>query len=174
MKKLIILIFSAVMLLSACNNRTVDVDLTPEQIEEVNTQIAVLQSEIDTLKSEDKEVNHLTYVKLARAYKTLGKLGDAIDLYESLLNDGVVTRVFIHNLGRLYEKVGEYDLAVEQYERIIDEYFDQNYLYDITWAYIRKGDVKEAEKHFNAWQLEFQKTDGQTQNAIKKLKESQG
>ena len=56
---------------------------------------------------------------------------------------------------------------------MIDEYYEDKYLYDITWAYIRGKERKPAEKYFNLWQLKFQKTDEQTQQAIKKLREEE-
>ena len=79
----------------------------------------------------------------------------------------------LNNLGRLYEDVEEYGLAIVQYQRIIDEYLDGNYYYDITWAYIRAKKRIEAEKAFNQWQQAMKKTDEQTQQAIKKLREEE-
>ncbi len=79
----------------------------------------------------------------------------------------------MNNLGRLYEKTEQYDKAVAIYERIISEYFDYDYLRDITWAYIRAGDRKQAENYFNAWQLQEQTTDTGIQKAIQKLREAE-
>ena len=122
---------------------------------------------------EDGEIAWRQYISLSKAYEELGEMGKAIGVYTDVLDSGVKTKAIINNLGRLYEKVDEYDLAIEQYQRLINEYFDNNYLYDITWAHIHAKNRKEAEKYFNAWQLEFHKTDTQTQQAIKKLREEE-
>ncbi len=173
MKKTLFIILS-LFLLTACGSKyNVDVNLTPEEVEEINEDIKAITVEIENYDNPDDSVPVLNIIHLARAYEDLGNLGKAIDIYEEVLGDGHSSRAVIHNLGRLYEKVGEYEKAVEQYQRLIDEYFDSKYLYDITWVYIDAGERKLAEKYFNAWQLEFKKTDEQTQQAIKKLREEE-
>ena len=174
MKKLLISI-TAIFLLTACGSRwDVDVDLTPEETQAIKTEIQSLKTEIQNfVPPTSGEIAWRQYIDLSQAYEKIGQMDNAIKVYTDVLDSGVKTKAIIHNLGRLYEKVEEYDLAVEQYQCLIDEYFDNNYLYDITWAYIRAKNRKEAEKYFNAWQLEFKKTDSQTQQAIKKLREEE-
>ncbi len=111
--------------------------------------------------------------RLAKDYEKLGEFGKAIDVYVSTIESGAQNSAIYNNLGRLYEKVKDYDSAIVVYQRNIDEFFQQKYLYDITWAYIKAGDRKNAEKYFNAWQLEFEKTDEQTQQAIAKLRDAE-
>ena len=164
----------AIILLAACNPYKIDVDLTSEETESIKSKITSLKEEIVNFVHEDEGViAWQAIIDLALAYEELGDLGKAIQIYEDVLNDGHKTKAILNNLGRLYEKTEQYDLAIVMYQRINDEYFDHDYLYDITWAYIRAGDRKKAEKYFNAWQLEFQKTDTQTQQAIKKLREAE-
>ncbi|MBU1934448.1 tetratricopeptide repeat protein, partial [Patescibacteria group bacterium] len=174
------IIFS-LFLFTACTSKyKVEVDLTPEEEAEIYAEIEKLEIDIKTYDTNkesyeywEESIPSMAIISLARAYEDLGDLGKAIDIYTDILDTGAKTRAIIHNLGRLYEKVGEYELAVVQYQRIIDEYFETQYLYDITWAYIRTGDRQNAEKYFNAWQLEFRRTDEQTQDAIKKLREAE-
>jgi len=165
----------AVFLLAGCNNYKIEVDLTPEEVDKYETQVKSLKEAIANFvpDPEDALIAWAEIIDLADAYTELGELGKAIKVYEDVLDEGHKTKAILNNLGRLYEKVEEYDKAVVMYQRLNDEYFDHDYLYDITWAYIRAGDRKTAEKYFNAWQLEFHKTDEQTQRAIKKLREAE-
>ena len=169
MKKLLSLLFVALLFLTACGSRwQVEVDLMPEEKTEIYQEINELKEKIASYEG-DGFLN-LETIMLARAYKSLGELGKAINVYKDSIADGNKTKTIIHNLGRLYESVGEYDLAIEQYQQLIDEYNDLNYLLDITWALIRDKQRKEAEKYFNVWQLEFQTTDEAVQQAIKNLR----
>lgn len=144
-----------------------------EEIQEVKSEISSLKEEIANFVPGDAKIPWEAIIGLAKAHEELGELGKAIKVYEDVLDDGHRAKAIFNNLGRLYEKTEQYDKAVAIYQRINDEYFDHDYLYDITWAYIRAGDRKSAEKYFNAWQLEFHKTDLQTQQAIKKLREAE-
>lgn len=158
------------MLLTACGSKwQVEVDLTPEQRQAIEASIKELKKSLKNVE-DPTEASSQEIIDLARAYQQLGDMKSAIDLYESYIKKGRVRQVMLHNLGRLYEEVKEYDLAVEQYQHIIDKYFDNNYLYDITRAYIRAEERKKAEKYFNAWQLEFHTTDEQIQQLIKRLR----
>jgi tetratricopeptide (TPR) repeat protein len=162
------------LLLAGCNAYKVDVDLSADQEQEVRQQIAELKQQIaEFVPDDDNAIAWRETVKLARAYEQLGELGKAIKVYEDVLDSGQWSKSILNNVGRLYEKTEQYDKAIAIYQRISDEYFDHDYLYDITWAYIHAGDRKNAEKYFNAWQLEFSKTDNQTQQAIKKLREAE-
>lgn len=170
MKKLFSLIIVALILLTGCFSKyDISVDLTDEEVNEIKAQIELTKIEIENYEGDS--IPGLEIVDLARSYEDLGKLSKAIKTYEDVLEGGHNFKAGFHNLGRLYENVGEFDLAVEQYQKIIDNFFETSYLYDITWAYIRAGNRKEAEKYFNAWQLEFRKTDKQTQDAIKQLRD---
>jgi len=170
------LIGIAVMVLTGCSLKSfkVAVDLAPEKIKEIKTDIQTLQNEIDNfVPSAEAAIPWQAIIDMARAYEELGELGKAVKVYEDVLAEGKASKSILNNLGRLYEQTGQYDNAVTIYQRISDEYFDHAYLYDITWAYIRAGDRKNAEKYFNAWQLEFKKTDEQVQQEIKKLREDE-
>lgn len=162
----------SLFILTACGSSyTVEVNLVPEQVAKINEDIKTFQENIKNFDSKDGEIDWQNIIDLSNAYEELGQLGKAIQNYETVVNKGDKTKAILNNLGRLYEKTGQYDKAIAMYQRINDEYFDRDYLYDITWAYIRAKDLKNAEKYFNAWQLEFRKTDLQTQEAIKKLKQ---
>jgi len=183
LSKILASLLVAVVLASCGSKWNVRVEITPEERAAAQTEIADMKSAIKNFIGPEGEIPNLEIIRLAKAYEKLGEMGSAIDLYNSWLKGNVKTKAIIHNLGRLYEQVKEYELSVKQYQRIIDEYFDTDYLYDITWAYIHgaqasKGKLaldyrKKAEKYFNIWQLEKKKTDEQTQVAIKNLREKE-
>ncbi len=171
MKKLILLILT-IFLLTACQAKwQIDVDLTPEKRAEIQAEIKEIKAAIKEQIKEAEKASYMAYVNLARAYQKLGKLGKAIKVYRDVMPDDIASSATHNNLGRLYEKVGEYGLAVEQYQILVDKFTEKRYLYDITWAYIRAKDSKNAEKYFNEWQLKTQKTDENTQKTIKELRE---
>lgn len=163
---LIVILF----LLSGCSQYQVDVQITPERRAELKNLIEESQLAIDNFKGEEGEIPLLHIINQADAYHEMGEIGKAINVYEKLIKEGKQTIAILNNVGRLYEEVGEYEKAIEAYMILNDQYIEKNYLYDITWAYIKMGDLKNAQKYFNAWQLEFKKTDTQTQQAIKELK----
>lgn len=169
-----IIIALAAMLLTACmNNYKVEVDLTEEDRTAILDKIAISQAAIDNYDGSAGVFPYLDIIDQAKAYEELGEVGKAIKLYEDYNEQGAKGEAFFNNLGRLYEKTEQYDKAIVMYQRIVDELYNRRFLYDITWAYIKAGDRKNAEKHFNAWQLEFNKTDEQTQQAIKKMREAE-
>lgn len=171
-KALFIILFASITL-SGCNSYRVDVDLDKDEVSKIKADIASYQEIIDDYDYSDGTIPWEAIINQVNAYIDLGELGKGVKVYEEVLEEGHKTKAILNNLGRLYEKVERYDDAVTIYQRINDEYFDHDYLKDITWAYIRAGNRKEAEKYFNAWQLQFKKTDTQIQQAIKKLREAE-
>jgi len=182
--KKISLVIAFSLVLTACGSKwNVKVDLTPEERAAAQTEIADMESAIKNFIGPQGEIPALQIIRLAKAYEKLGNFSKAIDIYNSWVKDHRA-KSLVNNLGRLYEQVGEAELAVRQYQRIIEEYFDTDYLYDITWAYIKGAKAatraetrlefrKKAEKYFNAWQLDKKKTDEQTQGAIKELRDAE-
>jgi tetratricopeptide (TPR) repeat protein len=169
----------AVLFLSGCikSNWRIDVDLTEEELQETKAKV---EEYIDKTKNYRPGEDYTTpeppipfWVELARAQEKLGNLGDALKTYEKAKEIYSRSQAIEHNIGRLYEKAGEYKKAIEQYLYIVEEFQKDGYLYDVTWAYIKAKDRQNAEKYFNAWQLATQKTDTQTQQAIKKLREEE-
>lgn len=172
--KLILFVFT-ISLLTACGGNKewqVEVDLTPEDQQAVQVEIKELKVKIKNFEpvSGGAKIAWPEIIDLAAEYEKLGRLDKAIALYNKWFDKGYKTKAMINNVGHLYEKVEEYDLAVAAYQRLVDEYRDTTYYYDITWAYIRGKQRKEAEKAFNKWQQAVNRTDEQTQLAIKKLR----
>jgi tetratricopeptide (TPR) repeat protein len=182
LSKILASLLVAIVLTSCGSKWNVKVDLTPEERAAAQTEIADMKSAIENFIGPQGEIPGLEIIRLAKAYEKLGDRKKAIDLYVSWVKD-YRAKSLVNNLGRLYEQVGEVELAVKQYQRIIDEYMDSDYLYDITWAYIHAAEAsngkialdyrKKAEKYFNIWQLDKKKTDDQTQTAIKELREKE-
>jgi len=176
MKKVItsLIIFVSIFSLTACGAKyKIAVSISPEEKATTLTEIDGLKPKIKAYDTSDGSIDWQDIIQLALDYEKLGDLDKAIDAYKVWLDKGFKTKAIINNLGRLYEKVGEVDLAVAQYKRLIEEYQDDDYIYDITWVYINAKQLKNAEKYFNIWQLKTQKTDEYTQNSIKKLLEEE-
>lgn len=171
-KKVFLVLFVSLLFLTGCSE-PINPDLNQEEVGDLQAQITELQDFIKNNPTEEGAPPHLSVIELAQTYEQLGQSGKAIDVYKDYLGGGFRAKAIRNNLGRLYEAQEDYDKAVEQYKLIVDEYFDEQYFYDITWAYIRAKNRQEAEKFFNAWQRAFTKTDVQTQNAIKKLREEE-
>lgn len=175
MKKAVSILFVAIFLLSGCAppDYKVEVDLTPEKIVELQTQIKESQEAIQNFKGEAGSIANLDIIDLANAYKDLGELGKAIEVYEKVLEQGDKTKAILHNLGRLYERVGEYNKAAKAYQRIADEYLDYDYLLDISWLYVNAKDFEEAKKYYQLWQAAFNSSDATIEAALDELKKSE-
>ena len=178
MKNFILSLLAIIFLTGCFNfNWTVDTDLTDAEHQKYKDTILEYKGKIKNYEPADEfatpEPPIPYWVELARAQEGLGKLGDALKTYEDAKEIYQRSQAIEHNIGRLYEEAKEYEKAVEQYLYIVEEFQNDAYLYDITWAYIRAKDRQNAEKYFNAWQLALQKTDGQTQQAIKKLRDAE-
>lgn len=54
------------------------------------------------------------------------------------------------SLGRVYYEMGQYELAIDQYQYIerTSERFDRA-LYEVTWTFIRRGDIEQALRHLD-------------------------
>lgn len=165
-----------VLNLTACQSSwDEEVDLSEEEVQKIESNIDLTKQLIkyQIRKRASGKAEPMAYVELANNYVELGKMKRAERVYKSAIKTGLFSSALYHNLGRLYEKVGEYDMAVEQYQILIDEFSEYNYWYDITWAYIRNSDRLKAEQAFNQWQRKFNKTDQATQEALKKLREEE-
>ena len=178
MFKKIALSLLAVLFLTACNNGwTIDVDLEEEERTQLEQTVTEYKGKIRNYEPDEvfntPEPPIPFWVELARAQEKLGYLGKAMKTYEEAEEIYPRSQAIENNIGRLYEKAGEYEKAVEQYLYISEEFQAPKYLYDVTWVYIKAKDRKNAEKYFNAWQLAVQKTDTQTQEAIKELREAE-
>ncbi len=176
MFKKFISLFLATLFLAGCiqSGWTVKVDLTDEERQQAEATVAEYADRIKHYEPDEifntPEPPIPFWVELARAYEKLGKLGDALDTYEKAKKIYTRSQAVEHNIGRLYEKAGKYEDAVNQYLYIAEEFQEPKYYYDITWVYIKAKDRKNAEKYFNVWQLATQRTDNQTQQAIKDLR----
>jgi tetratricopeptide (TPR) repeat protein len=170
---LIVIIFMGILLTSCQSKWKVDTDLTPEERQKIESEIKVIKEMIENQTDENGTGESMAYVNLARGYEKLGDLKKAVNVYKDAIASGLYTSSIYNNLGKLYEKLEEYDLAIAQYQILVNSFMENRYLYDITWAYIKAKDRKNAEKYFNAWQLFSQTTDKATQDAIKQLREEE-
>lgn len=172
MQRLFIALFS-VLLLTACGTQwQVPTDLTPDEQAEKQAEIERLQHAILAFEpSDDALIPQPEIVQLGRAYEALGDLKSATQLYEGYLKQGHKSPTLYNNVARLYERVGKYDKAIEYYEKLISEFNEINYLYDIAWAYIRAGDADNAARYYELWTQQGNGPDVHTQLEIKKLRQ---
>lgn len=161
--------------LTACQSSwKIDVDLTAAEREQYEQNIVDFKLKIKNFDPENTSDTTIPfYVEVGRAQENLGQLGDALKTYQKAKKIYPRSQAIENNIGRLYERVGEYEKAVEQYLYIAEEFQEPRYIYDVTWVYIKTKDRKNAEKYFNIWQLTTQKTDLKTQQAIKKLRKEE-
>jgi len=170
MKKYTILSFLLSLILVSCNsNYKVEVDLSASQIKELQGKIAEDLEAIDVAKKNQDEFIDQKVISLALAYQKLGELGEAIKVYEMAVEEDYKTSTLIHNLGRLYQEVGDYQSAVEAYQRIITEYGNKDYLHDIALVYIKASDAKNAREYYKAWTLYSKQSDSQIEASLEVL-----
>lgn len=178
MKKVIqlLFVFSLLFNLTACaSDWDREVDLTAEERSELMATIDLekenIQKQINTRANGYAEAE--TYARVANAYIKLGEMKKAEKVYLDAIDTGLFASPLHHNLARLYEEVGEYEMAVDEYAILINDFGERSYWFDITWAHIRNEDYDSARKSFNTWQQTFNRTDEDIQKALKELQNKQ-
>jgi tetratricopeptide (TPR) repeat protein len=177
----VVLVASALLTGCGSSKWQVKVDLAPDKIQAIQAEIQKEKEAIKNFKpSEGSVYPDLDVLTLGNDYEKLGDLKSAADTYKEWLDKGYKSKSLNNNLAHIYDEVGEVDLAVQQYQILVDQYLDNAYYYDITWVYLHAAQKstgsqeleyrKKAEKYFNAWQLAVRQTDNATQDAIKELR----
>lgn len=83
------------------------------------------------------KIDRLKIIEQAEKYVRLGKLKEAIQEYEKLIEDDP-SDVSINNIvGDLYVRLGQYDKAIKAFERVANEY-EKKSLYSQALAIIKK------------------------------------
>ncbi len=79
----------------------------------------------------------------AKVLETIGPKPSQAELYD-------LVELAHLSLGRVYYELGEYELAVDQYQYIerTSARFDRA-LYEVTWTFIRRGDLTKALQHLD-------------------------
>jgi tetratricopeptide (TPR) repeat protein len=89
-----------------------------------------------------------------------GKLGRAIKAFTKLIEKAgprpadprviEIVELTHMSLGRVYYELGEFEMAVDQYQYVdrVSSNFDRA-LYEVTWTFIRRGDLKKALRHLD-------------------------
>ena len=173
MSQKIITVFAAACLLTGCLGSSI-YDYT-ETINLSSEQRAALESDVakwdELIKNPPEEIlekfNNRPafdyFVEKARAQEYLGQIGKAI----KTLEEGFVfyenSSVGWHNLGRLYEKVGDYKKAVKNYQKIIDVFHRYEYNLDVSKAWYKAGEDNKAREAY----LLFEEKTGRSDQAFK-------
>lgn len=176
MKKLAFILLALPFLFACKPNYSaynIPVDLAPEERAELEVKVSELKEQIDSFESEKEGVfPDQVIVNLAKTYESMGDVNQAILFYEGFLNEGLKGKVVYNNLARLYERIEAYEKAIELYQRIYDDYYDEDYLYDITRAHIRLGDLEKAETSYDVWSEMVNRSDSQVEMELDALREA--
>lgn len=174
-KSLFILVLVAAVFLTACSNYNQKPEyLTPELEAKFDREVAKWDAFIknpalakpqqntqsqqgtqtqtqtqQTSQQEDPRAPLLFYVNKAVAQENLGKLDDAMSTYNEAQRVWGESQVVLHNMGRLFEKMNNYDKAIEKYKKLADGPIgNKDYYYDIMKAYIKLDNMGEAKKYY--------------------------
>lgn len=91
------------------------------------------------------------FVEKARALTGLGKVGKAIETYDTALAIYEVSIVGWNNLAKLYESIGDYKTAITYYEKILERFSADEYYLDIAHAALATGDRIKARDAYVAY-----------------------
>jgi len=94
------------------------------------------------------------FIEKANALEKLGRVGEAIRTYDELFQIYENSSVGWNNRGRLYEKIGDYPEAVENYAKLIDVFSLNQYRFDIAKAWQKAGEIEKAKTAYSLWQKE--------------------
>jgi len=125
---------------------------------------------VTSLEEVDTRPPFAYFLEVALAQEKLGRLGQAINTYKKVLKLYENSQVAWHNLGRIYERVGKYDKAVDYYAKIIDQFGFVAYNMDIANAYIKKGDLDAAQKAYNQYRILTNLTDPAVEQYLTNLR----
>lgn len=166
----------AISALTACQlgskDWNVEVNLAPEEISEIEGQIKETKNLIQEQKEKRESglAEPMAYVVMANNYEKLGRINDVVQTYLNAIEEGAFSSAIHHNLARTYEDVEEYDLAIEQYQILINQFGSFNHWKDLAWANIRANRLDSAERAYQTWSSKTGLIDLPTQKAIDKLK----
>jgi len=172
--KKFILVVGAIVVLSACDeavNDKNDVELTGEELTELEEQVSELEQEIENHVSEEGESPNIEIISLAQTHEKLGELEKAVQVYEEAIANDQGTRAIYNNLGNLYEDLEQYEKAVEAYQVMVDKYVEKSYLKEIAWVYIRSENLEKAKEYYDQWKEASGETDGSVEQRIEILSE---
>ncbi len=159
------------MFLTACNPKwKVDVNLTPADKIKVEKDIKEAMAVIKTEQKNKTKGSAMAYVVLARAYEKQGDRKKAAKVYTDAIKYGLVSRAIYNNLGKMYERVGEYKLAIKQYDLLLEKFNEKKYYYDIALAYIELKDGDNASKYYDMWKRKFNTSDIVVEKKIRALR----
>jgi len=94
------------------------------------------------------------FISKAIVLENLGRVGEAIRTYDELFELYENSSVGWHNRGRLYEKIGDYPKAVENYKKLIDVFSLTQYRFDIAVAWEKADEIEKAKTSYLLWQKE--------------------
>jgi pentatricopeptide repeat protein len=154
------------LLLVGCSSvydYTVEVQLTPERAAELTASVEhwdalIAEPPAEILEEYDGKPDPDYFIEKARAQEYLGQIGAAIRTLESSFDYFEVNSVAWNNLAYLYAQAGEYDKAVQTFQKIIDNFNRYEYYLQISKVYLQAGDLPRARAAYQ----DFVEQDGST------------
>lgn len=131
-------------------------DLTSEQKQEVEKEVADVKSALRSSNKEGEQNYQKQYEKLGGLYERLGYLGKAGDAYKRALKEGPRDTKIILDTARVYQQMKYFDVAesyyrnaiekeptrIETYQKLADMYFYDRKDYDKARATYLEGLLK--------------------------------
>lgn len=149
----------------------VELPLTNEQRAEYESKVVQMDQKLKESRSKGEEKPDIDYfIEKARYQEYLGHYSDAIDTLLGALRYYEVTSAGWNNLAKLYDKVGEYALAAQFYNKLLDTFNIDRYYYELAWDYYHLGKLEDAR---NAYGRYTQLTAGYDNELYKLLYSSQ-
>lgn len=108
-----------------------------------------MAAEIMSGNSGPEGMQHMATLSQALDYQTRGKAQEAIEAYESVLDNNSRSTIVLFNLGYLYQETNQFDKGIELFTQLLN---DQDYhlasLYLLGDSYRALGRMREAVQHF--------------------------
>ncbi len=109
---------------------------------ESKAEVSKIEEELST---EEVEARVEEFLDLAERSYYDGQYDESISYYQQVLKLEQNNLVAANNLATIYEERGRYDLAIELYQTLLDDFSDYEIKFDLATAYFNQGDFSQAE-----------------------------
>lgn len=112
------------------------------------------------------------FIEKARALENLGRYSEAIRTYNEFFSYYPINSVGRINLWELYETLKKPEMAILQYQKLLEEYpnFDRYYYKKIVRLYLKLNDPEQAGQRYIKYELIGWTKDEELMNQIKEMK----
>lgn len=99
----------------------------------------------EELSAEEIEAKVDEFLDLAERSYYDGQYDESISYYQQVLKLEQDNLEAANNLATIYEERGRYELAIDVYENLLDNFYDHEIKFDLATAYYNQGDFQQAE-----------------------------